>query len=508
MITLVSNRLVACFIASILFVSAQMSVSAQSVGGERSPYPSDGVLLGTGWNSFKQEKTLSNCVRVGTKQDTSEVRPAVQFKEVRDSNALMNFFSISVKAKAKSILGGSASARASFAKTVTIKKESLNYAVDASIDHGVEYVIPLNSNQIVLYPEFVRLARTNPIKFRKQCGDGFVSAIYRNTGILGVYSFTTGSLEEKERIKAQISGSGGGFSVSVAAENVTEQSNSQTKLAISYSQLGGAGTPFAIDNKGFRALIAQLGTSAQGAAATEIGIRSYRDLPNFPTAVSPASLAVDKMANQYFRLLDLYRSLRDEDANRLPREWWQMPSPNTPGWELAFALIHPNKLEDKLLIDMQAIRAALQHCAQDMNGCRAPASMKSDDYHYIAQMPTLEDMERGFMYQRRFDIEEAMKEYYAAKEAYRIAPSDCELMKKANKKILAAFWAYSKDLELQRFLDLQDIAKQRCDEEDPLCLTNAQLEVWRRKIMVSAGKSAPTDIYGCKVDAWNAWRND
>jgi len=156
-------------------------------------------------------------------------------------------------------------------------------------------------------------SQNEPIKFRQSCGDSFVSTVRKGTGIQGVYSIVTHSEQEKQEIAGHLGGSYGPFSGSVSAQQRIERLQSESRTAIHYFQMGAAGSPIAVDDKGFRSLIQTIGVTAGPDSATpfEIGLVAYRTLPNYPKAKDARMADLDLMAGQYYRLFSLDRQIND-----------------------------------------------------------------------------------------------------------------------------------------------------------------------------------------------------
>ena len=114
---------------AVLFSTLPLAAFADQLSETFTPYPGNaGVQLGTGWDSFRGEKTPGSCVIAGQVIDQGEVRN-VDYKEITDTSSLMEAFSVSAEAKV-SAMGTGGSASASFSKSVKIDNYGLNVAVN------------------------------------------------------------------------------------------------------------------------------------------------------------------------------------------------------------------------------------------------------------------------------------------------------------------------------------------------------------------------------------------
>jgi hypothetical protein len=83
-----------------LLLSFSWGAFADEYSEKFAPYPgSGGVQLGTGWDSFRGEKSPGSCVIAGRVTDQGQIRNVPQYKEITDTSSLMSAFSVSAEAK-------------------------------------------------------------------------------------------------------------------------------------------------------------------------------------------------------------------------------------------------------------------------------------------------------------------------------------------------------------------------------------------------------------------------
>lgn len=351
-----------------------------AAASEKAPYPETGVQLGTGWQSTKLAKTNENCVVADRAEDKSEKRTQ-RFEEFSDTATFMTSLSMSAKAKASWIIGASGSASGSLLRTYNMDMNSLNISVDVRIAQGASYLVPKDegpdgSSAIRLRSGLAQLAANNPMEFRRRCGDSFVSSIFLQSGIQGVYSFRTRTQKERDEIKGKMAGSYGLFSASASAKQIIDQMGKEGRLSIHYTQLGGAGTKIATTEGELRTLVGELGTVSDGAAPVEIGITYYSELPNFPQSYSANDPDIGQLADQHLRLENLIGAMNDMRQDRYAYGIYD----NT-------ALRRIELLQDSAIAQRNRLKQILQDCIGNDRDCAYPADLPRDDYEIRAQLP-------------------------------------------------------------------------------------------------------------------------
>lgn len=362
---------------------AACSMGMYSMGaaaGEKAPYPDTGVQLGTGWHSTRLLKTNENCVVASQAEDKSEKRTQ-RFEEFTDTGSFMSSLSMSAKAKASWIIGASGSASGSLLRTYKMDMNSLNISVDLRIARGATYLVPKDEgpeqgNAIRLRSALVSLAEKNPIEFRRRCGDAFVSSIFLQSGIQGVYSLYTRTQTERNEVKGKMAGAYGLFSASASAKQILDKMSKEGRLSIHYTQLGGTGTRVATTEGELRELVKELGTVAEGAAPVEIGITYYSELPNFPQSQNAVDQDIGLIADQYLRLEALINAMNDMRQNRYGYGLFE-----------AADLRRIELLQDSAIAQYDRLKNTLQQCIPNDRDCVYPADLPRDDYDIRAQLP-------------------------------------------------------------------------------------------------------------------------
>ncbi|MFL6725896.1 MAG: hypothetical protein ACJ8FS_05210 [Sphingomicrobium sp.] len=372
-------------------------------------YPAQGVRLLTGWNTYSGVKVPSApvCVDAGESTATGD-RRFLTYREVSDRSSLTQTFSASTSAKVQmAVAKGSGSM--SFERTTSLATTGLNIAVQFLILHGPTFAVapqanapidvtpgetprPIhkylqsareseNGTAIQLKDRYATMARKNPVRFRRECGDGFVSMITPATGINGVLTADTRTENERTAVKGSFSASYLTASGTGSVSSDVAKMQSEGRLAIKYYQLGAAGTPGATDIAGFRGLIASVGQAATPTSAppTLIAVTPYDALPNYPRAKGTAT-DLDVLASQALRLVTLYDYLLDANTHQSS---YLFEGPVT---QASVGL-----LEGRIHADLKSLLAALAACKPaacrfpdtDAQGQRLPRT----DWDYRSDMP-------------------------------------------------------------------------------------------------------------------------
>jgi hypothetical protein len=347
---------------------------------EVAPYPASGVIIGNGWNSNEGAKTTQSCVIADTDHIEGE-RRTLLYQELTDTSTLLRALSVTAKAKARSIFGGSASASGSYARNINQTRENLQIFVSFNIAKGTTFLKPrVNSlgdgiTAIALEPSMARLASTDPVEFRRRCGDGYVSAIERRVALDGIYSFSTRTDDERRTIRGKMSGSFKVFEASASSGEIASRMEREGKLTIQFLQDGGEGSTVPITDAAFRSLISTLGTTPGTPVPNRVVIADYRDLPNYPQAAGSALSDIGALADQYYRLAYL------EDAiSKIIRD-----EPLSQSGTMSVATAR--SLQDDIRTESSKIRKVIQLCITNQSACVFPAGLDRHDYRFRARMP-------------------------------------------------------------------------------------------------------------------------
>lgn len=288
---------------------ASEPAGAQFAQQRQLDYPLDGVVLGNGWSTLTVTKTPGSCIEFQEAQDLAEDR-TLDLKRVVDKYQLNRELNVSAEFQAKSIAGLGGSAKASYAKSLEVKQESLSLVLVARVVQGAKFTAPKpNLQSVRLTPNALALAQGNLPEFIRQCGDTFVAAIHAGGEMNAQLNFDVASNDEKESISASISASGMSFSGSASMSQTMRQYREQNKLRILMHAAGGTGVPIPVNELELLDRLRNLPGDAKAAPkAYRISVAPYSILPNWPgpDLQGQKFAEMERLIAQYQRFSSLY----------------------------------------------------------------------------------------------------------------------------------------------------------------------------------------------------------
>jgi|GEM_PF-5271729 len=375
------KTMIKCYLGKLCVALAALPQTAHAVTpDEVAPFPTSGVVIGNGWNTNEGAKTAQSCVIADTDRIEGESR-TLAYQELTDTVSLVRALSITAKAKARSILGGSASASGSYARKIKQTRDSLQIFVTFNIIKGTTFLKPRPNSlgdgitAIALEPAMATLAASNPIEFRRRCGDGYVASIERRVALEGIYSFSTKTDEERQSIHGSMSGSFKVFDASASSRAVTSRMEREGRLTIQLLQDGGEGSSVPITDDAFRSQISTLGTTPGTPVPKGVIIADYRDLPNYPQTAVSTSSQLGMLADQYYRL-----SFLDDAITKILNEEVLTQSST-------MSKTASRSLQDEIRTESEKVKKAIQDCLDSQIACNFPAGLERHDYRFRARMP-------------------------------------------------------------------------------------------------------------------------
>lgn len=318
--------------ADLSFASAP-SLSTRSSGrsdipGSFSVAAPDVVKLGWGWSEQRGEAIPTECILFSEGSGGAQTSN-ITIREVSDSYTLAKAMDVSASTTVRAF-GAKVDGKASISKNSKITSMSVTYVVRAEVLNDSVYVAPPNLVSVSTSPETevadvtapntvgpavrltdqaAALATSDPAAFRRICGDGYVSAAVSGARAYLVSVVKTQSKEERETMRASVTGEGWGQKASVAAGSDQTASSSSYERDLTFFQEGGSATqtnpapltadadpeadppnPMAdsdlpADADQAIARIRKLATAARDAGKLfEISISPYEALANYPAA--------------------------------------------------------------------------------------------------------------------------------------------------------------------------------------------------------------------------------
>jgi hypothetical protein len=373
------------------------------------PYPTDGVVIGQGWDSFTERGTQAQCVAV-TEVAIESNSFDTSVEEIKSTFSLVKDQSMSASLGGSfGGFGGSGSVSSTTSHKLETDFSNVLFSFNASIgstraigiggagdpfgfsaldSRGVEvleksepaaqsyaYQIlaqeprPRRGSEVELTPAALALLTAGDTpKFQRVCGDGFVSAIHRGTRVHVLATFQSRSEKDKSSFAASLEAKGFGVSASGSMSSALEQTVFDSKTRYSISQQGGI--PFAPPTKidDLSSMFLKTENFIERPAAFAITITPYSNVVNYPLETgleSPTRLK--RLGDYYVVLSDLYK-LTSEILQYASNP--ALASPYDPKVIEAYGGVkHLREVKDAIHRDLKLLETGITACYRNRSGC-------------------------------------------------------------------------------------------------------------------------------------------
>jgi len=293
-------------------------------------FPDSGAIIGQGVNLATGLSASNVCINgTATTMNPSGPTPQVITVSIRDNKDAYSFFrstAITASAQAKFLIG-SADATTKYVSSHQFLSNVSNFSVHATVEQR-QYIVPEKvrpndstgpadtsvSRGVQLTKDALSVLKSDPKKFRLQCGDGFIAVLIQGAEIIGTVSVLernqSDSMNLQTSMNADLFGSGASGSLDETLKRITNGRS----FKLDYLQTGGSGDPVATDQEHLITAVQGLAKSAQSAPYTfQVIVRDYKTLPNWPTDTSPFSTPtmLDRLLSTYWRLDALLQQATD-----------------------------------------------------------------------------------------------------------------------------------------------------------------------------------------------------
>jgi hypothetical protein len=497
--------------------------------------PATGVALGWGWNRGDSEPVPTICIEFVPGEEPAQTR-YMTMQEVSDSYTLMKSLGVSAEASVKAI-GYEVSGKAAFAKSTNLSSERSTFVMNAIVQNGVRYAAPVpigdekgtayqpavnerggSRGAIRLTADALKLAQKHDglMAFKHQCGSAFVSAIYGGAKLTAAISFSSSSLQEKESLSAELSGSGWGARFKGKVDEAKTEGKSSQRMDISIFMTGGKGDAIPASKEDLLAKLETISLDAYVAPKDfQLAITPYEVLSNWPGKLLPdKETEFDELASYWGSYNTLYDEMQEildhpkdyylveSDVNGCPvipkctaeREAYISTQQTLdqleknlaaiPGWKEAFV-----EIGKPLTVANESARATLKKCEAGFNlttteqSSASLASLKRAQDEVLVALRRLQDEARECS--DRSDNCSFEASHYRSPYAFRI---------QLPVPVSAALTSADEitDYHVGR------PAKQRCEfsPSDPGCLSNGQIDQWQRKLgYIPVNKAVQPQLY-------------
>lgn len=239
-----------------------------------------------------------------------------------------------------------------------------------------------------LTDDMAQLATSNPIEFRRRCGDGYVASISQGGELAITYRIAASSVQRQQEIASSlgVSYSGGvvSGSANVSVSTTLKNMNESGHTSITMYRSGGSGQPVATTLDQIDALVSGFPAAVQSAPRNYlITVIDYRTLPNYSSTAAGMKeiTGYELLAWEYGKAAAVHAAATDILAD------YQSAQSGQPAKYLfgrSGTLDGVRQAQAAATARLTAIRAVAQSC---MTGGSCAVSGTFDDYALRAAFP-------------------------------------------------------------------------------------------------------------------------
>jgi hypothetical protein len=338
-------------------------------------------------------------------QDTS-----LEIQDITDQSSYSKQIDISASVQVNAITGRG-TAKTNFVEQTSVKDDAVYYSVHALVLNGVRFVaplsqtihfdksqqtallklirpgfavtnanVPVNGARVDLTPHYATLAHDDPLKFRNECGDMFVSAMHEGAELEATFKFDEHERTKKQSITSSIQGSYASVSLDTAVSQKIDEYEKHQAAHLLYHQTGGSGQSAPTDRAGIVRTLQDLPSAATAAPYPfTVTLEYYQTLPSWPGSSQKTAVRdYLKIAGQYGRLRTLWKQ-----ADYIKSH----PSEYVLG--RGVSLDDVKHLQDELKDRLDAIAKAAEKCSKESSesSCYLSDRELVQDYEYRVRMP-------------------------------------------------------------------------------------------------------------------------
>lgn len=289
-------------VGAALLISSAVFAAPPNAGHTYVDFPAEGVLLGQGWNSFKNTPATDVCVLFAKeKQKGHEI--SIDYKNIKNRLELNKSLNISVSGSYK---GASAkvSAKADYSNSLNIDNRHTNIMAAVNVWKNDTFTAPYTTTPdttpnkqyrpVELTSEAASLLTNGKLQeFRARCGDSFVSNVREGATLNAFLQYANLSREVKSSLSASMEASGWGATLNASAEVKEAVKNTNTSTKIQIFQTAGPLQPVPVDTENFNTTVQNFLKVESGAEYPTkpflVGIQNYKKLHNWTTSLGEGS---------------------------------------------------------------------------------------------------------------------------------------------------------------------------------------------------------------------------
>ena len=267
-----------------------------------------GLEIGRGFDVLSGNPRADCVDRTGS-GDHASFGPDVFFQshEITDNEQLDQALGMSASANFHGG-AGSASASATFSKSLNVESYSLSYIINASLTAKGPSL-----RDVKLKPQYLRLLKSGKLdRFRGLCGDGYIGEFIVGGEFKALIQIHTASRAERQALSGSVSASMSMASGSASFSSLLATISKTNETKILTYRRGGSGTPIAITPDTIAAQASALPEIVRlSPVPVRMSIFSYITLLDDPTI---PLFDFDKREDEIVQLSHLYDAARDREV--------------------------------------------------------------------------------------------------------------------------------------------------------------------------------------------------
>ena len=259
--------------------------------------------------------SATSCLKGGSPVDRGSSSSNMRLVEVTDTYSQMKALDIDVSMQG-SYLGASGNAKAKFVRTSNFSETNQNFLVFASAQRQPRTLDP--PPQFFELTDAARDAIGEPAdynRFRKRCGDAFISTIYEGAQMFGMLTFKNQTLAQKKQTSGSMQASYGGWSASASANQAVDSASDKGSLELTVDIEGDCpgAIPSGDDAKARWKNIGKAAGELSSCAATGANPMSFKVIPYSSQFVRdwPFDDAADPQLDELLYLHAAYGAILD-----------------------------------------------------------------------------------------------------------------------------------------------------------------------------------------------------
>lgn len=237
-----------------------------------------GLMLGTGYDSVAGD-SRGDCVTYSLVKDSGPAlaRKMFTIRIIEERSQLSTLLGLDVAASLRGAIG-SGTLKSNFISNYSFNNYSVYILAQAKFLKAIEKIY-----EPKIRDEYLVLAKNDLSYFKESCGDKFVASVQQGSEVWAILKINTGSTEEMEAIKADLSAQGGSWDTDFNFVSMIKKVTENRSVEIYFEQVGANESEFPMTIDGLIAFIKEFSKNANGTATPlYANVTDYTTLSEYP----------------------------------------------------------------------------------------------------------------------------------------------------------------------------------------------------------------------------------